>query len=126
MIMRRFDYERDAETVGSWLKPRGLTMVPRDQLPEVGFIVEGVAVAFVYKAEGGLAVIDRLVTNPMSTPEERNNWVALIFRQLQSHAVSGGAKQVVAFSDRTSTAKWLEAAGLSKHSDGAFYFSAGG
>lgn len=120
MNPRRFDYSQDAETVAAWLKPRGLPMVPEDFLPALGFIDPQVACAFAYVADGGLAVIDRLVTNPMSTPEERSLVVPELFRRL---ARESGAKQIIAFSDRPSTARWLQdGADMRKHSDGAMYF----
>lgn len=124
-MIRPFEYAKDADTVAAWLRPRGMAMVPKAELPETGFIVDGVAVAFVYMADGGLAIIDRLVTNPMSTPDERNDAVPSIFRKLKAHAFLNGAKQIVAFSDRKSTATWLKDADMRKHSDGSFYFSAG-
>lgn len=63
--MRRFE-DSDLAEVNAWCAARGLTPWRREDLPPVGFIEPGVAVAWLYCTDGSIAMVHNLVTNPAS------------------------------------------------------------
>lgn len=126
-MIEQFEFTKHSGLLETWLKPRGLTMISEEQLPAFGLVIPTAAMAFVYMADGGLALIDRLVTNPMSSPGEKETASVHVFEGLIAHARLNGAKQIIAFSQRPSISSWLSLAGLTKHgSDGAFFYLAAG
>lgn len=82
MEVRRYDPERDADDLRAWCEGWGVGAEIVDVHPQLGFIVPGLAVVFLYRTDSPLAMVDGLVSNPASDPDERGKAVDLIMGEL--------------------------------------------
>lgn len=96
MTTRRFLNGSDFEQVCSWFKERGLSSPSKDFLPLVGFIVEDVAVGFMYKTDSCLGILDWFVSNPSADAVERMRAFDHIVTLLLAHAKTCHIKAVKA------------------------------
>lgn len=67
---RRFCPE-DYSQIKEWCKERDVKTLPLHGLADIGFIVDGKAVCFLYTTNSSIAICEGLMTNPNTTKEER-------------------------------------------------------
>lgn len=72
MLIRKFDLEKDYNTINEWSIARNLGPIPKELLPKIGFIVDNVACGFVIQTDTKVAYGEFLISNPTSTKEQRN------------------------------------------------------
>lgn len=92
--MRRFS-GRDCDEVARWYSLQG-EKPPSVQVPQVGLIEEGVAVGFLYQADGALGLLDGYVSNPEAKPEDRHKALNDITVELMRIANENGINNVIA------------------------------
>ncbi len=68
---------------------------PSVALPDVGLIEEGVAAGFLYRADGGLGLLDGFVSNPDASSEERHKALNEIIVGLMRIANENGITNVI-------------------------------
>lgn len=78
----RFFECRDVVSINKWRKRHGLEAVSMKELPAFGFIVPGVAAAFMRDAEGGVGIMDSIVSNPLCKSETRHRALDQLFTRL--------------------------------------------
>lgn len=98
MEARRFR-DTDYEAVSTWYTKRGLDAPSKQYLPEVGFIIPGVACAHLFKTDGGFAILEGFISNPDTTPEERVRALDEIINQLTTAAREFGFSRCMAFTN---------------------------
>lgn len=94
MQIRIFN-EKDLEEMNSWYFERGMLGISLESLPQVGFVIEGVAALFVYLTDSNIALIEGLVTNPKKSLMKRERAVRLLVSQCESYAKQIRQKVVV-------------------------------
>lgn len=87
MFVRQFNSHSDLPELQTWLIARKLNPVPASELPALGFVVPGVACAFVRAIEGNYCLMDSLASNPAASAETRNAALEMLF-----NAVLAGAQ----------------------------------
>ena len=97
MEVRRYK-PKDWDTVNSWFLSRNMPSMPKSVLPPTGFIVDGIGAAFLYKTDGGVALLENYISNPLTTHQERIEALDLVTEALVLEAVKCKFKVVVAFS----------------------------
>lgn len=73
--VRRFRVDRtvdDFKQICRWLALRGLPQYPRSIFPKIGFIVDDIAVGFLYLTDSSVGIIDCYISNPESNKHERD------------------------------------------------------
>lgn len=106
MVIRKFDWITDFNLINEWLNVRDLDPVDHPDLPEIGFVCEGVvpiAAAFIRRCEGDYAIFDSLISNPKLEGAIRNEAIDLLVDEIVKKAQDMGIKQLFAYSvdDRT-------------------------
>lgn len=100
--IRRFNPDEDSKHIASWLRDRGMSAEMSTNLPELGLIVYKtgcpVVAGFLRKIEGGYAMLDSLITNPVVLPEIRDKMIDYLVKELISLAKSEGIKAITAAS----------------------------
>ena len=64
MKVERFQPDLHYPTFCKWTRWYELTPLPLQFLPQTGFVVEGVAMGFMYKTDSKMAMIENLSANP--------------------------------------------------------------
>lgn len=112
MMVRQFS-PRDLASVNKWLKRRGSPEESIDMLPSVGYIVPGVAAAFLRNIENNFGMFESLVTNSLASSKTRNTALEELFKAISQH----GFKVVIGFSRDDSAISRALASGY-KEADG--------
>jgi len=69
--MRRFKGS-DCPQILEWYRARGITPMAGGSLPEIGYIIPGVAAGFLMQTDTALALIDGLIANPAVADDARD------------------------------------------------------
>ncbi len=97
--IRRLDQD-DPKHIADWLRARELSAEGSINLPELGLIAYKtgcpIAAGFLRRVEGGYAILDSLVTNPMVLPALRDKTLDLLVKDLISLAKENGIKGLIA------------------------------
>lgn len=103
MEIRRFE-PRDFKEVSSWYHKRNLPHMPEELLPTLGFVVPGIAAAFLYRTDSKLAFLESCVANPETEKLERTLALNLLLKEITLAAKSEGIKLLIASSIRPTIA----------------------
>lgn len=92
--------DKHLDTLRQWLFQRKMRSALADELPKLAYIAilgqEAIAISSLRMIEGGFALIDSLITNPLSKPELRHKAIDLIVEQLIRKAKDLKLKRVIA------------------------------
>ena len=106
-------YEKtDLEEINSWYNKRKLPLVNAEIMPKTGFIVPGVAVAFMYKTDSEIALLDGCISNPDAAPYERKEALEIIMNELVCEAAHQGFNKVIAMTRHPSIKEVCKRANL--------------
>jgi len=94
MALRQYR-DCDYETIKGWWACRGLGVVPQSHLPEVGYIVEGMAVGFLTQTDSRIALIEILLANPKTEQKTRDRALDAVVWSLEEAAAERGFLSVV-------------------------------
>lgn len=88
MTLRRYR-AADGLEVSEWYKARAIE-TPRAQLPEVGYIIDGVAAGFMIQTDTDVAFIEGLVSNPRASKQSRDKALDMIVGAIERKAAELG------------------------------------
>ncbi len=95
LTVQRYNMDLHSGMVDSWYKDRGLTPIPQDMLPPTGIIVPGKAAAWMYRADGGLCLIEGLISSNKISKLERSDAINSVVKALLDVAARTGARRVL-------------------------------
>lgn len=108
MEVRKFTDE-DRPVVDEWCKAHGMPLFPPGWLPPAGYIVEGVACAFLYLTYGSdVAFLENVISNPDTTKEQRKEACKLISSAAEMACKFEGYRYIVGLTAIPSLAKTSE------------------
>jgi hypothetical protein len=97
-MITRSVIESDCPVIDSWLRIRGAATPPREWYSDQGYIVDGIACAFLYTTNSGRASIEELTTNPIASSKDRFQAIQEITRSIIHAAKSLGFKFLIGYS----------------------------
>lgn len=104
MEVRRYK-PSDYKDINSWYLKRKMPSMPESILPKTGFIVDGIGAGFLYKTDGGIAILENFISNPESSHEERVEVLDMVTEALVLEAIKSGYYLGIAFSKHPTVAK---------------------
>lgn len=88
-------FERsDLDEINSWYRERSCDQQSHGDLPDIGYIVHGVAAGFLYKTDSNKCMIESMITNPAASKKDRHDALDAITVEILSHAKLCGFKQI--------------------------------
>jgi hypothetical protein len=108
----------DLPEINAWYAARGLPEVPSHALPEIGFLVPGIAAAFLYRTDSSIAFMDGAVTCPTAPLRERFAAIHGIGEALVEKAHALGIGKLLIFTQRHGMASAMKRIGFQ---DGGTY-----
>ena len=103
----------DRKEVDEWRKRHLLPAWTSAMYPRLGFIEPGVAVVFLYLCEGGLGLVEGLLTNPDAPSEARHKAFSDGWRMLTAEAKAAGVRRLIALTANfASTKRSVDPAGF--------------
>lgn len=94
-MIRKFQ-KSDTEEVIGWFHSRKIE-VTSDYLPETGFIEPGIAAGFIYRTDANFCIFECFVSNPNTSPVEREVALSLIVTKMIAEAKNMGFKKAYGF-----------------------------
>lgn len=111
MRIRLYNPNEHLGQIKAWLSARSLAF-DAAELPELGLIVDNVAVGFMRRCEGGVGIFDSYLSNPDATAEERNAALDEITAGLIKTASVSGFTRILAVTSEPSIAQRAVAHGF--------------
>jgi hypothetical protein len=87
----------DYPQLAGWYESRGLKPPRPDQLPSIGFIVDGVCAGFLYQTDSSIALIEGLVSNQAIGTTLRGESLHLVLSALCKAAKDKGFRTCYGF-----------------------------
>ena len=84
----------DMTSINKWLAKQGHPCVDSSDIPKQSYTIPGVAFCAVRAVEGGIGILDSVVTNPHVSSQKRNEALDALFR----HVLTLPFKAVIGFS----------------------------
>lgn len=97
MLVRKFVTLDDLDQINSWLEKRQKPKLASSLLSRTGFIIDDVAVCFVYSTDSGVCFLDGLISNPDS--EQVNEGINKVVGECLNYASKQGYQLVLSFSE---------------------------
>lgn len=98
MISKRFSVENDYPLIHNWCLTRKFPSPDPYSLPKFGLLLSDndtpIVAGFLYKTDGGVAVISNIVSNPYPDKEIRRIAVAQLVMELSELAKDQGYRQI--------------------------------
>lgn len=98
----KFHLETDLVFIHLWMNKRGLSLLPKNELPSIGYMVYSnyvpVAAGFLRRCEGNISLLDSLIADPECSFEVRNACIDLLVSHLLSEAKKYDIKRVISYS----------------------------
>lgn len=91
----------DYKFVVEWMESRALDPLPKDLIPEIGGIVDGIAVGFIYKTDSKMAYMEHYISNPFAESHSRKQAMQMVTAYLIKQARDAGFRYLYASSDKT-------------------------
>jgi hypothetical protein len=89
--------KRHYPTVALWEEEHGLSPTPPDLFPKIGFFVPSTCAGFLYQTDSNVALIEGLITSPLSDPERRDEALDIVVEALLEEAKKLGYSVVYGF-----------------------------
>lgn len=109
--------EADHTDLCAWWTAHKWAPLPPELLPPTGFLVETdqmkLAAGFLYKTDGGWALLEFIVSNPLSDKMERSEALDVLIPALIFEAQKAGMKALFTTSDHPSLIERYKKHGLS-------------
>lgn len=107
MKLLRFNVHEDLSHINSWLEAHKMPPVTRHALPEVGYLAwhmgKPIAACFLRRCEGGLGIVDSLISNPESPGELRHVALDALINHIVDQAKHHKLTKVIGFTQDAST-----------------------
>jgi hypothetical protein len=115
--MRPIDLQTDLYVINRWMRAHGKRGFSPDELPEIGFIVEDVAAAFMYQTDSTVAFLENFVSSPSAKPKSVARALDAIVKELRHVASMNGISRLVVFSKVRSIGKRIGRLGFQLKGD---------
>lgn len=103
--MRAISVEHDLGTINGWMKGHDKRGFVAEELPTIGFIVDGVAAAFLYQTDSSVGILENFVSNPEASPQQVASALDKIVKELKFAASKEGIDRLLVFSKVRSIGK---------------------
>lgn len=95
---RLIDLERDFDEVSTWWVGYEKPVCPKELLPPIGFIIEGLCAAWLYRTDSPVVILEPMIGNPKADPTERAEAINALFECMIKCSKELGAQHILAVS----------------------------
>ncbi len=121
-MIENFSYEEHLPILGRWLAHWGILPPPRHLFSDLGFVVHGVAIGFLFTTNSGSAYIDHIVANPNATVIARDAALNDLFNHLMVVAESKGCGFLTAMTRIPKMKSRIESIGFTSDKDYTVFY----
>lgn len=122
MRVTRYKHDEHYEKLKGWLTAKGLDTPTRDLFSDLGFCVNGIAIGFLFRTQGGQAEIDHVAADPEASPEDRKKALSMLYDLLIREAKDAGYKLITGLASLPAMKERFEAKGFSPYGDFTLYY----
>lgn len=122
MIAEAFDYQKHAALVTSWGKKHNFPLLPKEFLPNIGFMVGDTACGFLYSTNSAMGWVEWVFTNPEKSKEERKEAINMLFDLIEVAAQELKVKALFSAAANPAYAQILKRHGFEKTDENVIHF----
>lgn len=127
MNFRSFDLNKDYETIQYWADQRNLPRINKTRFSKYGLMAydsdKDIAACFLYPFDGSeWCMFELLISNPETSPEQRDESMELLFINLCNIAKDMGYKEIFTTSHLKSVSNKLTKLGFVKNNDAVHHY----
>lgn len=111
MNIRRYE-DSDYELMSSWYIKRDLEPIPKASIPNIGYVAENKAAAFLCVTDSSFCFIEFLIASPETTKEERKKYTHELNLRLFKDAKSLGFNKIINYMENKSVINNLKEIGF--------------
>lgn len=121
-MIEPYDHGEHVARLNKWLSMHGLRVPDRRLFSDCGFIVDKVAIGFLFKTNSKQAYIDHVAADPNASSDIRSAALTKLFFYLEELARKDGFLMVTALAQLPSMKRRFEAHGFSAYGDFSLYY----
>lgn len=91
-----YSHERHYRLLENWLCAYGLQIPHPSLFSDIGFVVDGIAIGFLFPTPSKQAYMDHVATDPYSNPRDRNLALNALFKNIETEATKRGFWMITA------------------------------
>lgn len=123
MIIDHYIHEKHFPLLADWLSRYGIKVPPRELFSDLGVVVDGCAIGFLFKGGNSkTAYIDHVAADPGIEPGRRGNALDELFAYLEGSARRDGYVMVTALASLPTMRRRFEGRGYTRHGEYGLYF----
>ncbi len=103
-----YSHNEHYETVKGWLAQKDIRISPKSMFSDIGFVVDNVAVGFLYLTNSGKSFIDQIAADPLVSKETRSTALDILINALSARAAEEGAQTVQTFINEPLVGRFLK------------------
>jgi len=115
MIGARRYREDDFDQFEGWWQSHGVKPPPNHSYPDVGFIVDNIAAAFLYQTDSSICLIESIIYNPNIDKESRTEALDECIECVVLEAMGMGFKTLIGFTEMQAVINRAEKFNFQKH-----------
>lgn len=78
-----FEYDKHYEEANSWGRKHNFPLPGREYLPDIGFVVPGLAVGFLYTSNSKIGWVEWVFGNPEASKDDRAQAIDLVIKLIE-------------------------------------------
>ena len=122
MKVEKYDIEKHCLILKDWLTARKLTLPHEDLFSDIGFVVNNIAIGFLFLTNSKQAYIDHLATDPKSDKEERRVALDKLFETLEKTATDKGCLMITGLASMPAVRTRLDRGGYAHYGEFGLYY----
>lgn len=121
MTVEKYSHEKHLPLVRQWLREYDFGEPDLALFSDCGFVVDNVAIAFLYTTNSAQGFIDQLISDPTSEKERRSRAIDQLFRELEAEARNRKVTQLRVLGNDTTSERFARL-GYTKYDSFNFFY----
>lgn len=122
MTIESYDHGTHIARLTSWLSKHGITVPDRRLFSDLGIVVDGTAIGFLFLTSSRQAYIDHVAADPGAPVEKRDQALTALFDTLEGVAKEKGCLLVTALAALPTMKRRFESRGYKAHGNFSLYY----
>lgn len=121
-MIEMFNFKKHLPVLSSWLAHYKLPMPDSRQFSATGWVVNKIAIGFLFETNSAQCYMDHVIADPEATPDDRDCALKVLFRKIESAAKENGNVMLIALANLPAMRKRFDSAGYKKHGEYGLYY----
>lgn len=117
-----YNHDEHYEMLCGWLSARGIPNPPKTTMSEIGYVVDDLAIGFLFLTTSKIAEIDNIAADPKVSAWERDHAIHFLLIALEHEAAEAGCHLVKVLGRIPTMKKRFDRLGYESHGEFTLYY----